>query len=301
MIIGGDWGTTNLRLFRFAGDGTVLDVREAPRGVMQEPAQGFEAVLRDVAGDWLRPGAAVILSGMVGSRQGWIEAPYLPCPSGTADLAGALTKAPCQDLRVFIAPGLKSVRPDGVVDVMRGEETEIYGVIDQLGSHGGLVISPGTHSKWAWLADGRIAGFSTYMTGELYAVLKTHSILGRLMQSGPHDAGAFTAGAERALSSPDPLGLLFSVRTAGLFGQIPPAGLSSYLSGLLIGAEAAAGAAAHGTGPITVIASDVVGGFYAEALARAGFAPVRIIDSQAAAPRGLWRIAVAAGLLQKES
>ncbi len=168
---------------------------------------------------------------------------------------------------------------------MRGEEVQLLGA----GLADGLVILPGTHSKWVRLEGGAIAGFRTFMTGELFAVLKEHSLLGRLMAEGPEDEAAFAAGVDRALADPALTALLFGVRTEGLFGRIAPSALPDYLSGLLIGAEIAAGARAASS-PLTIVAAGALAERYARALALAGRGAPRIIDGEAAAVAGLHRI-----------
>jgi 2-dehydro-3-deoxygalactonokinase len=294
-LIGGDWGGSNLRLFRFGPAGEVLEQRQAARGVLDVGASGFEAALAELIGDWLEAPARVILSGMVGSRQGWVEAPYLACPAGAAEVAARLTPVASRLGEVSIVPGLSVRAADGRMDVMRGEETQIFGALGASGGPAGLVIAPGTHSKWARVEAGRITGFSTFMTGELFAVLAGHSILGRLMRGRAHDPAAFETGVVRALADPAITRLLFSVRTEGLFEQIAPEALAAYLSGLLIGAEAAAGLAGQAATAASVIAAPAIGGLYRTALGLAGLDAVTLVDGDAAAAAGLWRLAQGEG------
>jgi 2-dehydro-3-deoxygalactonokinase len=263
-----------------------------------------------VAGPWLEahPEAPVIACGMVGSRQGWREAPYVACPAGLPDLAGGLVEAAVHRGRpVRLVPGVSLVDADGVPDVMRGEETKIVGAGHGVAGKEGLFVLPGTHSKWASLQGGRISWFATFMTGELFAVLSTHSILGRLMEGEGHDPVAFRRGVEHALAQPAGRGgllhRLFSARTLGLFERVPKTGVRSYLSGLLIGSEAVearaalAGVAlpAEASATAAVIGSAALVPLYAEALALAGFAGSER-DEQVAA-RGLHLIAQAARLV----
>ena len=295
-LIGGDWGGSNLRLFRFGPAGEVLEQRQAARGVLDVGAGGFEAALAGLIGDWLAAAPArVILSGMVGSRQGWVEAPYLACPAGAAEAAARLTPVASRLGEVSIVPGLSVRSVDGRMDVMRGEETQIFGALGEIGGPPRLVIAPGTHSKWALVEAGRITGFSTFMTGELFAVLCDHSILGRLMRGRAHDPAAFETGVVRALADPAITRLLFSVRTEGLFEQIAPEALAAYLSGLLIGAEAAAGLAGQAATAASVIAAPAIGGLYRTALGLAGLDAVTLVDGDAAAAAGLWRLAQGEG------
>ncbi|MEN9627252.1 MAG: hypothetical protein RJA10_479, partial [Pseudomonadota bacterium] len=216
-LIALDWGTSNLRARRLGAGGQLLDERSAPVGVMAVPERRFEDALRALCGDWI--GAApLVASGMVGSRQGWVEAPYLPCPASLQAAAAQLTAVPLLGGAVLhIVPGLVCTGPDGQADVMRGEETQLWGAGLADGS---CCLLPGTHSKWAWVgADGTIERFQTGMTGELYAVLVQHSILGRLMQPGTAAPAAFADGARLGLAEHAHLShLVFAARTAGLMG-----------------------------------------------------------------------------------
>ena len=298
-LIGGDWGTSNLRVFRYDSAGAVAEVRSAPTGIMAVPAGGFPAALKALTADWLDGGAPILLCGMVGSRQGWVEAPYAACPADGAAVARHAIRAACDFAEVRILPGLSTVHPDGRHDVLRGEETQIFGALPaDAGPQ--LIVTPGTHSKWAVVGDGRVTGFSTYMTGELFAVLKAHSILGRLMQGEAHDADAFALGARRAKADPALSRLLFSVRAEGLFDAIPATGLAAYLSGLLIGAEVSAGLAAASpaelAGGVSLIGEPALTDLYAQALDIAGADVVTRVSGEAAVGAGLWRLAGALGL-----
>ncbi len=250
-MIGIDWGTTSLRAYRLDAAGTVLGHHESPDGILTIPPGGFPAVLDRVIRPWLAAGETlVLLCGMVGSRQGWREAPYLPCPAGPRDIAQALVALDIPGPRCLLVPGLTARDAAGVPDVMRGEETKLIGLLAALGDTPALACLPGTHSKWVRLAAGRIAGFGTHMTGETRAVLLEHSILGRMTEAGEVREAAFRRGVRR---SGEPGGLLhhlFGTRALGLLGDLAPAETDDYLSGLLIGHEirAAVGDAA-GTSP----------------------------------------------------
>ena len=223
-----DWGTTSFRAYRLGADGRILESRSAPKGILAVQPGNFPDALEEQIGDW-RDETPIVMSGMVGSRQGWVEAPYVPCPAGLDDIAGAMREV---GKGIWIVPGVSCVDTQGVPDVIRGEETQVLGA-----ARDGLVCLPGTHSKWVEVRGARIERFATYMTGELYAVLKQHSILGRMMEEGASDPRAFREGVER---SGEPGGLLhhlFGVRTRGLMGELHAAASGSYLSGLLIGHE----------------------------------------------------------------
>ena len=191
-MIGIDWGTTAFRAYRLAPGGTILDRRESEGGILSVPECGFPAALSAAIGPWLAEGERlVLLCGMVGSRQGWVEAPYLPCPAGPAEIAAALTPLPFDGARCLLVPGLTTRDAGGVPDVMRGEETKLIGLLAELGTAEALACLPGTHAKWARLSGGRITHFATQMTGEVRAVLLEHSILGRLAKDAPTDEAAF--------------------------------------------------------------------------------------------------------------
>ncbi len=279
-----DWGTSSLRAYRLEG-GHVRDRVEGPHGILAVHGQ-FADTLADVIGPWLDAGEdRVLMSGMIGSRQGWVEAPYLPCPAGIAEIAAALTPVPFDRATVRLVPGLRSQDPDGVPEVMRGEEMEVLGT----GLQAGLVCLPGTHSKWVTVAEGRIAGFTTHMTGEVFGALRQHTILGRLMQDAPHDPTAFAAGMARAARPGGILHHLFGVRTLGLLGGLADTEAASYLSGLLIGHELGAVAPRQ---PVTLVGAAPLCARYAAALAALG-CESRIAPPGAAAI-GLARIGAAA-------
>lgn len=291
-MIGVDWGTSNCRAFLMAPDGIVVEARAAASGILSIPNGDFAGAFRDLVGDWLaeHPDAPVLLSGMIGSRQGWAEAPYVGLPAGVAEIAARVVPL-AFDRPVAIVPGLVGSALAGGRDVIRGEETQIVGAMELLGVTEGVFCLPGTHSKWVEVADARIVRFATFMTGEAYSVLRAHSILGRLMQDGPYDAPAFAAGVARADQEGGLLHHLFGVRTEGLFGTLSPSALGSLLSGILIGHEVAhAGVAMPARRVALVGAADLVAR-YAVALAARGTETVTI-QGDAAAARGLWRIAL---------
>jgi 2-dehydro-3-deoxygalactonokinase len=282
-----DWGTSSFRAYRLAEDGTVRERREAPLGILQLKGPNFAGALESQVGHWeAEDDGPVLMSGMIGSRQGWVEAPYVECPAGPADVAGHLMPVAWRERKLWIVPGLVD-RTRGVPDVMRGEETQLFGVMDTLGPGRHTVCLPGTHSKWVRIEHGRIAGFRTHMTGEVFAVLKQHSILGRLMTGAADDDAAFGEGVARAGEAGGLLHHLFGVRTRGLFEEMPAASLASYLSGLLIGHELAQ--EADGATRVHVLGAPQLAPLYARALARAGREAV-ILDADAAVI-GLYRLA----------
>lgn len=299
-LIAIDWGTSSLRAWRMDASGKILEGRRDGLGILKVENGNFAAAFDKVAGDWVKvsPGAPVLMAGMIGSRQGWVEAPYATCPASAAALAGKLAPVPGHD-RVHIVPGLSRREPDAAPDVMRGEETQIFG----LDLDDALVILPGTHSKWTSVRGGGIDWFSTFMTGEVYDVLKRYSILGRMMQDRPQDGipAGFSSGLRYALSGKaGTLQSLFSTRTRGLFGELPETESAGYLSGLLIGAEIREGLAALRTRRVEPKEAVLVGAqalisLYAVALEQAGIAAS--VAGEDASASGLFRIARAAQLL----
>lgn len=281
-MIGLDWGTTNLRAYRFH-HGRVVDEAPPGPGLLSVPAGGFGQTLLDIAGPWLEAGERrVLLSGMVGSRQGWLEAPYLHCPADPAALAAAAVRVAFRGADVRILPGISCLNE--VPEVMRGEEVQIAGILDRIGPDA-TVCLPGSHSKWVRLQGGAITGFQTALTGEAFAALRRHTILGRLIAEAPHDPHAFNRGLDRAASPGGLLHHLFGVRTLGLFGHLPEAQAGSYLSGLLIGHEVTA--AAPG-GPVHLVGTPALCALYAAAIARHG-GTAHVLDGNAAAA-GLARL-----------
>ena len=226
-MIAVDWGTSSLRCYRLDARGKIIEARASADGILSVPAGRFPDVLQRQIAGWSE--TPIVMSGMVGSRQGWKEAPYVQCPAGFDEIAGKLVEV---RQGAWIVPGLTCRDSAGVPDVMRGEETQILGC----GAEGTLCL-PGTHSKWVEVKNGRIERFSTFMTGEAYAVLRQHSILGRMMEEGKPDEGAFAQGVERAGDEGGLLHHLFGVRTRGLTGELGAAASASYLSGILIGHE----------------------------------------------------------------
>jgi 2-dehydro-3-deoxygalactonokinase len=284
-MIGVDWGTTSFRAFRIAPEGTIRDRRAGMRGIVHVPDARFGDTLREEIGPWLAAGENhVLLSGMIGSRQGWKEAPYLPCPAGAPQVAAALVEIEFDWAQVKLVPGLSATDEAGVAEVMRGEETQVFGVLEAMGGSG-LACLPGTHSKWVRVEDGRITGFTTHMTGEAFGALRGHTILGRMMREGPSNGAPFDAGVRR---SGDPGGLLhhiFGARALVLAGSLAETDAAAYLSGILVGHEVHAALAAQQGTVVHVIGAPDLTALYARAISANGGFPERH-DGEAAA-RGL--------------
>ncbi len=304
-LIALDWGTSSLRAWLVGADGTSIDHVAGPLGILNVPNGDFAAAFSATVGAWraASPGLPAIASGMIGSRQGWREAPYVECPATLAAIAGGLAQVETGDGgRMAIVPGLTCVS-DGVPDVMRGEETQIAGALAAApGSR--IIVLPGTHSKWAAVADdGRVTGFTSFMTGEVFAVLCRHSILGRLMAGEAIDPGGFERGVAAAARAGTPGALLhriFAARTLGLFEREQPEALRGYLSGLLIGAEVVEGLswrqAVAGDAVPLIVGDPSLAALYERALRQLG-AGARIGPADAALA-GLRQIARSAGLLR---
>jgi 2-dehydro-3-deoxygalactonokinase len=270
-MIGVDWGTTSLRAYRLGPDGAVTDRLDRPGGILTVPAGGFPAALGEAVGPWIAAGEArVLLCGMVGSRQGWVEAPYLRCPAGPAEIAAATIPVPFDGAEVRLVPGLTTEDADGVPDVMRGEETKLVALA--IGLDDALACMPGTHSKWARLEGDRVTRFTTHMTGEVFSALSTHTILARTSTEGPHQPEAFARGVRRARQGGGLLHHLFGTRTLNLMGRLQEAETRSYLSGLVIGHEIAAALAETPATRVELVGAASLVALYEAALRLSGVA-----------------------------
>lgn len=290
-LVAVDWGTSSLRGALLDPQGRVLAERSLPQGIQNVAPGGFAAAFAEAFGDWMRQAGQAWICGMAGSRQGWLEVPYAVCPAGLQDVAHGVGWL--QPGRVAIVPGL-SCEVDGVPDVMRGEETQVLGSLQLLGLRDATLVLPGTHSKWVQVQDGRIMGFRTCMTGEVYALLRRHSILARGMpqdDDGSLHEDAFVQGLQRAYSTANLLQAAFSARTLALFGAMPQEDLPSYLSGLVIGEELRSQQLDRAAAPVVVVAGPELQRRYALALQSRGV-PARCLGSEAAW-RGLWAVAQA--------
>jgi 2-dehydro-3-deoxygalactonokinase len=301
-----DWGSTTMRAALLDEAAAVLAERSAPRGMLTIAPGGFAEVFEQQVGDWMEaPGTCCLMAGMVGSKQGWVEAPYCACPAGLDEIAAALkgldTHAAKRGHRIAIVPGVSCER-DGVPDVMRGEETQVFGALDLLGLHDGLFVLPGTHSKWVTVEGGRIREFTTVMSGEVYDLLRKHSILARSLPPADaevaHDDAAFERGVSAALSGRSLLQTAFSVRTLALFGRMSAEALASYLSGLVIGEELRCRPLPPGS-RVVVVGAPVLARRFERALGLAGVASAMLGDE--ASWRGLHVIHARARALLPEA
>jgi 2-dehydro-3-deoxygalactonokinase len=264
-LIAVDWGTTNRRIYVLGADG-VLEARAADGfGILKVTAGGFPAevaALRIVHGE--RP---MLLAGMIGSNRGWVEAGYVDCP---ADLGALVRGLEYAGEGASIVPGVRDLG-EGRADVMRGEEVQLLGAAAAgLIAPDARVCHPGTHAKWARMEAGAIAAFRTVMTGELFALLKAHSIMAGQLDGMVADCPVFRAGVRRSLEAPELSADLFGVRAQLLLGKLAPADGADYASGLLIGADIVIGLRFVGPGAISLIGEPALTRLYAAALDEAG-------------------------------
>jgi 2-dehydro-3-deoxygalactonokinase len=294
-LIALDWGTTSLRAYLLGDGGAILERRSEPLGILHVPERDFGAAFDRVTQEWRArsPSVPAVASGMIGSAQGWIEAPYASVPADLDSVVRALVTVPGTGL--LIVPGI--AQRGGVPDVMRGEETQIFGAMARsaaLASES-VAVLPGTHSKWARVARGRVERFTTYITGEMFGVLSRHSILGRLADASADDTApgeAFRRGVRHARDVAAGLAsLVFSARSAVLVGDLPAEDSLEYLSGVLIGDEIRSGLA-NGDRPRVLIGEPALCHRYAIALGEFGVAEIEMAGDTA--PAGLWQIALRA-------
>lgn len=278
-----DWGTSNLRAFAMQG-ATVLARAQSDDGMAVLTRDGFEPALRRLIGDWLVQGEVpVVACGMVGSRQGWVEAPYRSVPC--TPLAEGLTLAPAQGgLKAYVVSGLAQHAP---ADVMRGEETQIAGFLALNPGWDGVLCLPGTHTKWALLSAGEVVSFQTFMTGEMFALLSTASVLRHSVAGEGWDAAAFDAAVSDAISRPERLAArLFSLRAGDLLDQRPAEATRAALSGYLIGAELAAARAYWLGQQVAILGTGTQARAYQSALSSQGL-PAMLVDTERATLAGL--------------
>jgi 2-dehydro-3-deoxygalactonokinase len=270
-----DWGTTNRRAYRIDSSGECRDEFEDSKGVLSIERGDFPAAvgeIREKLGDH-----PLLLAGMIGSNRGWVEAPYVPCPAGIEDLVRNLAWA---GEREAIIPGVSYVG-QGRADVMRGEEVQLLGgVAAGMVNPEGFVCHPGTHNKWALLRHGRIQIFGTVMTGELFNLLKEHSILADLLQGPVEVNEAFKQGVRHAMEREMLPADLFGVRAGVLLGQTSKTDAPSYTSGLLIGTDVRIGLTWPAGARIGVIGRPELTRLYAAALAEAGRDAVELNGEQ---------------------
>jgi 2-dehydro-3-deoxygalactonokinase len=275
-----DWGTSNLRIWGLNADSQVVAEKSSDQGMAKLDRSGFEPVLLALTNDWLSQDrqTPVVCCGMVGARQGWIEVPYrqVPCKPVRFDMVGRPdTRDP--RLRVFILPGIKQIEP--TPDVMRGEETQIAGILSEDPQFEGVLCLPGTHTKWVRIHAGDIVRFRTFMTGELFDLLSTRSVLRHSLDGNGSDRVEFAASIEAMGAEAAQLASrLFSIRAQALVSELSPATAKARLSGLLIGSELAAAKDDWCGQTLTIVGNGPQAELYAEGLRVLGQAP-RIVDA----------------------
>jgi len=277
-----DWGTSNMRAWAMSASGTVLDEVRSDRGMGSLKPFEFEQALRDAIAPWDHKGAPMIACGMVGAKQGWMEAPYAAVPC--AATPEGFTKPDAGDLDVYIIAGLKQADP---ADVMRGEETQIAGFLSMNKNWDGVICLPGTHTKWAHISADEVVSFQTYMTGDLFAAISGNTVLKHSVNSDDWDNDAFDGGVADAMARPERLAArLFSLRAEGLLNGMQNGTAKARLSGLLIGAELA-GAKPYWLGQqVAVIGAGGLCSLYVRALA-AQSAPATQVKGDAITLAGL--------------
>jgi len=234
-----DWGTTNRRAWALGPDGRAMAERADSSGLLAVQDRRFAESLSVFLGDWVEasPNVPVVIAGMAGSRLGWVEVPYVAAPAPLSGLAKALMKAGrIASSDCWIVPGM-SFDSTAQPEVMRGEECQILGALLRRQQSDGVFVLPGTHSKWARVADQRLIEFRTYITGELFNLLKQSGTIAQLMAGDAEDKDSFARGVLATGPDTELLNRLFSVRSLALFGRLEGKVLASYLSGLLVGTE----------------------------------------------------------------
>jgi 2-dehydro-3-deoxygalactonokinase len=269
-----DWGTSNLRVWAMGADGKVLAEASSDAGMVRLASEEFEGTLLALIDEWLPADRKtyVVVCGMAGARQGWIEVPYsdAPCaPSAVNATRAPKTRDPRLDVRIIA--GVR--QNDPAPDVMRGEETQVAGILEQNSAFDGIICMPGTHTKWVRVSKGQIVRFQTCMTGEIFALLSTQSVLRYSLDGTGWDQGEFERAILSAYKNPENLAAsLFSIRAASLVSGLAAASANARLSGLLIGAELAATRLFRSSYAVTVIGNGMQAERYGEALNMLGCA-----------------------------
>ena len=288
-LIGIDWGTSNLRGYLLSPGGDILEQTSSTRGIGNVQNNDFPSALEEVCGLWLsnHPDSRLLLSGMIGSRQGWVEAPYCPCPCDLDTIHQHAVALSSQRLTGYVLPGVSGSGLSGAPDVIRGEETQVVGLAALQPGLTGTICLPGTHSKWVSLKDNCIEGFSTFLTGELFAALCEHTLLGRLMTSESAAPEAFMLGLEQSAAAGGLLHQVFSARTRCLVGDLGGDDVRSYLSGIVIGSEVrAVSEQGYIEDEVHLIGGNAVAQHYADAL-RAMGARMKVWSGESVTVAGL--------------
>lgn len=302
-VAAADWGTTRLRVWLLDAAGIVLGERRSDEGMLTAAGIGFGKVLESHLAALGAPAALpVIVAGMAGAKQGWMEAPYASTPARLADVLAGAERVPDAGRDVRIVPGIAQ-RDAGAPDVMRGEETQLAGIAELRAAGSHLVCMPGTHSKWVQVADGTVTGFGTWMTGELFSVLAKDSVLKHSVGGGAlafqPGSPAFAKAVHDGLADAASLtARLFRIRAASLLHKLASEDAAATLSGLLIGGEIAGAIARFGRPDrVILVGSGLMYDLYATALGLAGVATEQA-DADAAVRNGLFEAARRCGMVE---
>jgi 2-dehydro-3-deoxygalactonokinase len=287
QVIAVDWGTTRFRAYLVGTDGSLLATVSSDEGISSAAASDFSKILAARCGEWLEAFSRVpvLMGGMIGSRNGWKEVPYVACPASVAEIKAGVQQVSISPKRAAgIVPGL-IWHDEGVADVIRGEETKIVGT----GLESGVAILPGTHCKWARIAKGQVTEFRTYMTGEFYGLLRDHSVL-RLLAKEPEENSGFSRGLAATERAGGLLHQAFEARTSVLDAQMDGSEVGPFLSGLLIGHEVRSAFGPAGRPQrATLVAENVLAQNYAQALKREGVEAL-IVSPQVCFTAGMLRL-----------
>ena len=296
-FIGVDWGTSSFRAWLFGSSGEVLESTHGPWGISQIDGASFRQTLLEAVGRWLadHAGLPIVMCGMIGSAQGWHEAGYLTGTVGVDELAAGAVNVPDPELALYIIPGIKGVSADGHNDVMRGEETLLAGGLGNIKADQTFFCLPGTHSKWIFGEKGRIERLTTFMTGELFHLMKAHSILAPLIDADSEvdlNSPAFADGLALAQSPSGLLHHLFAIRAGVLTGRFAHSDVLTLLSAVLVGHECKTmnlACQADDRSPVILMSSGALSAVYQQAFGLLGI-PYQTVDSKIAAQAGLFAI-----------
>ena len=288
-FIGINWGSSNFRAYRIAPDGTLVDSFAEPAGIAALDRAGMARQIAGLVARWPDCGP-IYASGMVGSNVGWVEVPYAHCPAGLAEAKAAAVTVDFGPIGVTIVPGMTCRREsDGGTDILRGEETEIFGLAAREALSDGMVALPGTHTKWARIGRGKVRDFATSMSGEIFDRLTAQGLLASIVEGEARDGDAFRAAVAQAYARPLGLGTaLFGVRAQVIRGELARADAASTLRGLLIGTDIADALALFPDGfgaPIPLVGNASLCALYAAALAMRGI-DTHVVDADSAARAG---------------
>ena len=254
--IAADWGGSNARFWAIDAYGAVLGMRMSDTGIADLAASEFEQVLISTTGEWLDTAHTVIACGTIGSRQGWVDAPYQTTPCAISPQQAVTATMARAGVTVHVLPGIRQTNP---ADVMHGEETQIAGFLARNEGWDGVICLPGAHTKWVHISAGEIVSFQTFMTGEMFALLADMSVLQHSIAPCGWDADAFETALSKTMSRPEGLASgLFSIRAEQLVHDPDTSTLHARLSGLLIGAELAAAKLYWLSQNVAVIGADTV-------------------------------------------